>query len=328
MSVQEAEHISRGIVEMLGGSPLPSKVSEHLDALSGAELRRIVRHGAKAEIIARWVLALCLSRIHGERLWATWRSKNGGRYESFSHWLYEEVGNIDIQTVMRMIWVANAVRKVPEELRVEFFRQSPSRVYETRPIFETKGPESALEYARSDMHRDVMRECVRKEAYGTKEKSDDEMVAMRFLVTRSVQREFMGAVNIAKSMMGKPHVTDSEALMAIGVDFLANVDRSSPTFEVAYAGKLKCISCGVLYPVQKHHVIPRSHNIEKPDGGGKWDPDDPEWPVVYLCDMHHRNVTQNSGGTWRSYAARWMAVDGELKRKVERFLGGRSLDEI
>jgi hypothetical protein len=300
---------------------------------------------------SQWRAGLYLWRLHQERPYLKQvNQRTGSYYGSTIEW----VESLDLpglkakSSASRVLSVIEEWVKLPPERRVLWSRESIWDAYDAKPVWKQEGEEKAYEIVSAPDTSAQKRQKVREITAPDQHHDPSPIRTFQVLITEDTLAQVRRATNAVRHQLGVANPTDNDVMDRWASDFLsgfylqvgAAVYQGLDEMDLAMrqalvdvmaedvlAGRMRCIECGIWWPIQSNHIPPRSQNIRRPDGEGMYHPDAPEWARAYTCEAHH-SLFHATG--WKANTQRLIAIpkNAWLKEKLQKFLGDRRLEDL
>jgi len=297
------------------------------DQLDPGAARTAVQNVWNNTIKGMWLTAKLLGVVKRDKLFDQWGNEDGVVYSSLAHWAQDDL-QISAPTVSKMLKAVSFLETLPPEKQSQFQQLSLYRVYDVIELAKNDA-DGAFEIASSPRSDGQVRQAV-KEEQPDQHHDTSGFNTTKFQMTNDEARQLDRGMNAIRHWMRETTPNDGTVLAMLAQEFESRFvpdpeqaayapELTEHVQEEILSGHCRCIDCGAWYPIQRHHAVPRSHKIE-----GK-NPDDLDWPCVWLCEQHHGKVTRNEEGTWRKHLDRWMKKHEWLEVQVNEWLDGRTL---
>ncbi len=310
---------------------------ELVDRVLTADIKRLPQmllQLREAGELARWGEALVIYRVDREKLY----EKEGFELET---------GTFALSTAE---WAGEALKI--SKAQVSNLKKAASWVcqdFDAKKRWLSVSPHgllSVLEMAQSDpdgayeLVTTSTREEIREKMRDVKEGRhyDVSKVSIwKLPMSQDTLDEIEPYLHLARHMTGDAFPKDDQVIRLVIMDWATGWDASESRgvsvfssdppelrtvkLKSIMAGDGRCIECNVWNPIQWHHAVERSALPSR-------DPDDPDWPAVWLCPKCHKQVHEDWQANWKEWLRRWIARFPALGESVDRFLGDLRLEEL
>jgi hypothetical protein len=280
------------------GGDLHRLLSEHAEcSVATIGLEHALEQAWSSFMVSGWDFALLAAEAHAAGAYVAWGFTNMGV------WACEHLGFQSPSTIYKYVRLGAFLRGVEDrDEQARWLRQPISHALEALPMAK-HDPAKAL----SVIEACTTARGVRAVVQGADPDQHHDISPWRTIsakVHETTIHDWQRAVNVIRCHLGlggTAYPSDDEVVQAIATTVLQAPELAvSEQYRVdVEAGTAKCVLCGSYSRLERHHVLPKSHQGH-------------QGPLVWLCHLHHHRITTNwHGFGWRQLAEKlnyeWIA---------------------